>query len=221
MNVLITGATGALGTAVTAAFLRAGASVTGVGRGWRDPRPPIRALELDLSAAEGAAEAVRAASETAPLDAVVHLLGGFGGGEAVGDDGIDLWKQQFDINLFSALHTFRAALPAMRSRGQGRLIAIGSRAAVEPLPKFTAYATSKAALVALVRGIAAETNGTGVTANIVLPSTIDTAANRKAMPQADPSKWVKAESIAGLLLWLASDAAADVNGAVIPIYGGS
>jgi NAD(P)-dependent dehydrogenase (short-subunit alcohol dehydrogenase family) len=89
------------------------------------------------------------------------------------------------------------------------------------MPRFTAYAVSKAALVALIRGIAAETKASGVTANVVLPSTMDTPANRKAMPDADFAKWVKPESVAAVIGWLASPEAADVTGAVIPVYGGS
>jgi NAD(P)-dependent dehydrogenase (short-subunit alcohol dehydrogenase family) len=102
---------------------------------------------------------------------------------------------------------------------RGRIVAIGSRAAVEPSPKLAAYAVSKAALVALVKNTAAEVKDLGITANVVLPSTIDTAANRSAMRQSDFSKWVTPESIAKTLLWLTSDAASDISGAVIPIYG--
>jgi NAD(P)-dependent dehydrogenase (short-subunit alcohol dehydrogenase family) len=90
---------------------------------------------------------------------------------------------------------------------------------VEPMANFAAYSVSKAALVALVKTVALEVKDSGITANVVLPSVIDTPANRAAMASANPSKWVTGESIAGLLVWLASDAARDVNGAAIPIYG--
>ncbi|MGA3190060.1 MAG: SDR family oxidoreductase, partial [Bryobacteraceae bacterium] len=98
-------------------------------------------------------------------------------------------------------------------------VAVGSRAAVEPMPKFAAYAVSKAGLVALVKNVAAEGKDLGITANVVLPSTIDTPLNRQAMPQADFSRWVTPDSIAKTLVWLASNAAGDVSGSVIPIYG--
>jgi NAD(P)-dependent dehydrogenase (short-subunit alcohol dehydrogenase family) len=114
---------------------------------------------------------------------------------------------------------FRAVLPRMLAAKRGRILAVGSRAGVEPMPNFAAYSVSKAALIALVRTVAQEVKDTDITANIVLPSTIDTPANRAAMPKADPTKWVSPESIADLLVWLASDKAANVNGAVIPIYG--
>jgi NAD(P)-dependent dehydrogenase (short-subunit alcohol dehydrogenase family) len=107
----------------------------------------------------------------------------------------------------------------MTKAGKGRIVAVGSRAAVEPMANFAAYSVSKAALVTLVKTVALEVKDSGITANIVLPSVIDTPANRAAMPSADASKWVTPESIAGLLVWLASDAARDVNGAAIPIYG--
>jgi NAD(P)-dependent dehydrogenase (short-subunit alcohol dehydrogenase family) len=124
-----------------------------------------------------------------------------------------------DLNLNSAFYIMRAALPVLVAAGRGRIVAVGSKTAVEPVAKLSAYGVSKAGLVALVRTIALELRGTGVTANAVLPSVIDTPANRAADPSADFSRWVAPESIAGLILWLASSAAADVNGAVIPIYG--
>src|SRR3546814_10800333 len=114
-----------------------------------------------------------------------------------------------------------AGLPHMMGGGWGRIVTIGSRMAVDPGAKCGAYSVSKAGLVALTRTIAAETVDKGVTANVVLPSTIDTPANRAAMPSADPGRWVSPEAVADLVLWLASDGAAAVNGAVIPVYGRS
>jgi NAD(P)-dependent dehydrogenase (short-subunit alcohol dehydrogenase family) len=107
----------------------------------------------------------------------------------------------------------------MLAQKRGRIVVIGARAAIETMPNFSAYAVSKAGVVALVRNVAAEVRDHGITCNAVLPSTIDTEVNRKAMPNADHSKWVTPQSIAGLLVWLVSEAAKDVNGAVIPIYG--
>jgi NAD(P)-dependent dehydrogenase (short-subunit alcohol dehydrogenase family) len=127
----------------------------------------------------------------------------------------------FEVNVRSAFLVFRAALPAMRARGSGRLLAVGSRSGAQPSPGAIAYAVSKAALHALVTNLAAELHDTAITVNAVLPGTIDTAANRAAMPRADQSKWVTPESIAATLVWLVSDAAADVSGALIPCYGQS
>ncbi len=110
-----------------------------------------------------------------------------------------------NINLRVAFLTMRAALKPMIAARRGRIVAVGSRAAVEASPNIAAYAVSKAALVALVKNVAAENRELGITANVVLPSTIDTPANRKAMPKSDFSRWVAPESIAKLLVWLASD----------------
>ncbi|HOL72814.1 MAG TPA: SDR family NAD(P)-dependent oxidoreductase [Bryobacteraceae bacterium] len=221
-TVLITGANGGLGRAVTKAFLDAGAVVTGVYR--RGPAPVenerFSGLEADVSTPEGAAAAVRhALNRTGRLDALVHLVGGFAGGNPVAETSDSVWKQMLDVNLNAAFYTIRAALPSMLGSGRGRIVAVGSRTGVEPAAGLAAYGVSKAALVALVRTVALEVKHTGVTANAVMPSIIDTPANRAANPKADYSQWVKPESIASLILWLASDAAADVNGAVIPIYG--
>jgi NAD(P)-dependent dehydrogenase (short-subunit alcohol dehydrogenase family) len=221
--VLITGASGGLGTAVTRAFLDAGASVAAVSRS--SPvlsGTELRVLEIsaDLTVA---AEAGRVVEEVRRrfqrIDALVHLLGGFEGGTPVARTGDDVWTRMLDLNLNAAFYMLRAVLPLMLESGHGRILAIGSRTAVEPAATLSAYGVSKAGLVMLVRTVAAEVRRSGVTANAVLPSVIDTPANRAANPGADFSKWVQPESIARLLVWLASDAAADVNGAVIPIYG--
>ena len=150
---------------------------------------------------------------------LLHLVGGFAGGQPVWETRDDTWQRMLDLNLNTAFYMVRAVLPHMVAAGRGRIVAVGSRTGVEPAANFGAYGVSKAALTALIRTIAAEVRQTGVTANLVLPSVIDTDANRAASPTADFSRWVRPESIAALLLWLASDAAADVNGAAIPIYG--
>ena len=125
----------------------------------------------------------------------------------------------FDMNLHSAFHTLRAVLPHMRKAKAGRIIAIGSRAAEAPGASVGAYSASKAALVSLIRTVAIENKDAGITANVLLPGTIDTPANRNAMPGADVSQWVQPASIASLIVWLASDAGKDVTGAAIPVYG--
>jgi NAD(P)-dependent dehydrogenase (short-subunit alcohol dehydrogenase family) len=107
----------------------------------------------------------------------------------------------------------------MRNQGSGRILAIGSRAAVEPSARIGAYSASKAALVSLIRTVAIENRSSGISANVVLPGTMDTPANRAGDPQADFSQWVQPAQVAALLLHLASDAASQVSGAVIPIYG--
>jgi len=107
----------------------------------------------------------------------------------------------------------------MRKAGAGRIIAIGSRAAEDPGPKVGSYSASKAALISLIRTVALENKDAGITANVILPGTMDTPANRKAMPGADVSTWVQPASVASLIVWLAGDAGKDVTGASIPVYG--
>jgi NAD(P)-dependent dehydrogenase (short-subunit alcohol dehydrogenase family) len=124
-----------------------------------------------------------------------------------------------DLNLNCVFHILRAPVPLLRQTGTGRIIAIGSRAALEPGAGIGAYSASKAAMVSLIRTVALENKDVGLTANVILPGTIDTLANRKAMPNEDVSKWVDPATIAGLITWLAGDAGKDVNGAVIPVYG--
>src|SRR5262249_21695477 len=111
-------------------------------------------------------------------------------------------------------------IPVMRKAQRGRIIAIGSRAAVEPGSNVGAYSASKAAMVSLIRTVALENQDSGITANVILPGTMDTPGNRAAMPNADFSKWVRPATVASLMVWLARDAGRDVNGAVIPVYGG-
>jgi NAD(P)-dependent dehydrogenase (short-subunit alcohol dehydrogenase family) len=219
MAILITGASGGLGEAVVEAFLATGATVYGANRAWKNQphsNPRFHPVEANLTEA---AECDRVAKLAGPVDALLHLVGGFDGGKPVAETPDETWDKILDLNLRSAQKIFRAVLPAMTKAGKGRIVAVGSRAAVEPMANFAAYSVSKAALVALVKTVALEVKDSGITANVVLPSVIDTPANRAAMASANPSKWVTGESIAGLLVWLASDAARDVNGAAIPIYG--
>jgi NAD(P)-dependent dehydrogenase (short-subunit alcohol dehydrogenase family) len=211
--VLISGAGGGLGTVVTRAFLEAGATVAAVSRFGSE-------ISADLTRPDETARAVETVrARFGRLDVLLHLAGGFEGGTPVAQTLDGVWNRMFDLNVNSAFYIARAVLPAMLEAGYGRIVAIGSKTAVEPVATLAAYGASKAALVALVRTIALEVKRTGVTANVVLPSVIDTPANRAADSAADFSRWVKPESIARLLLWLASEAAADINGAVVPIYG--
>jgi NAD(P)-dependent dehydrogenase (short-subunit alcohol dehydrogenase family) len=218
MSVLITGAGGGLGSEVCRVFTEAGVQVVAVDRSWKEAHP-YRTIDADLSTAEGAAAMVAQALTQGPIDALIHLVGGFSGGKSIAETDDKTWDLMMNVNVRVAFNAIRAVLKPMMEARRGRIVAIGSRAAVEPSPSLAAYAVSKAALVALVKNTAAEVKDFGITANVVLPSTIDTAANRKAMPQSDFSKWVTPKSIAGLLLWLSSDAASDVNGAVMPVYG--
>lgn len=221
--VLITGATGGLGQAVTGAFLSAGARVAGVSRkvGASDfPHPNFVPFPAELSNGRAAAALVESVVATmGRIDALVHLVGAFAGGESVAETDEAILTQMFEVNVVSSFRIFQAVLPHLRERGQGRILAIGSRVALEPAAMAGAYASSKAALVSLVRTVAVENQDRGITANIVLPGTMDTLANRAAMPGADSSRWVHPQQVAALLVYLASPAASQVNGTVIPVYG--
>jgi NAD(P)-dependent dehydrogenase (short-subunit alcohol dehydrogenase family) len=218
MSILITGASGGLGTAVSKAFQDTGATVIGVARSWTEA-VPFTTLSVDLTTAEGCDAMVEQALAHGPIEALVHLLGGFGGGQPVAETSDKTWDGMMTLNVRAAFCAMRAVLKPMAAAKYGRIVAVGSRAAVEPIPNFAGYSVSKAALVALVKSVAAESKELGITANVVLPSTIDTPLNRKAMPNADFSRWVAPESIAKSLVWLASRESGDVSGAVIPIYG--
>ena len=220
---LITGADGGLGTAVTTAMLDAGFLVVGLApriqRSTFD-HPHFTALpaKLDsLAAAKSAVDTVIA--HFGKIDVLAHLVGGFAGGQSVADTDDATFQRMFDMNVNSVFHIMRAVVPHMRKAGSGRIIAIGSRAAEDPGANVGAYSASKAALVSLIRTVAIENKDAGITANVILPGTMDTPANRKAMPDADTSQWVQTASVASLILWLAGDGGKDVTGAAIPVYG--
>ena len=221
--VLVTGANGGLGTYVTQAFLDAGATVIGTSRKIQQSdfnSPNFTAVAAEISTRESARTLVdQVVGRFGKLDVLAHTIGGFAGGQSIADTDDATFQRMLDLNLNSTFHILRAALPPLRKAGGGRVIAIGSRAALEPGAGVGAYSASKAAMVSLIRTVALENKDAGVTANAILPGTMETPANRKAMPNADVSKWVQPASVAGLVVWLASEAGKDVNGSVIPVYG--
>ncbi|HEY1676892.1 MAG TPA: SDR family NAD(P)-dependent oxidoreductase [Candidatus Sulfotelmatobacter sp.] len=220
---LVTGANGGLGTSVTKALLDAGFSVVGLA-----PKidvsdfdhPHFTALPARLDSLDTAKKAVETViAHFGKIDLLAHLVGGFAGGSTVAETDDATFQRMFDANLNTAFHILRAVIPEMRKAGNGRIVVIGSRQADEPGPKVGAYSASKAAVVSLVKTVALENKDAGITANVILPGTMDTPANRTAMPKADTSQWVQTESVASLIVWLAGDAGKDVTGAAIPIYG--
>ena len=150
------------------------------------------------------------------IDVLVHVMGGFAAGKIHETDD-ETWTRMRDLNLSSAFYIAREVIPHMRAAGGGRLIAIGSLAAVEPHAGIGAYVATKTALTALYRTIALENSDKNITANVILPGTMDTPTNRADMPNADPSKWVQPADVAKVVLLLAGDAGAQINGALIPI----
>lgn len=225
---LITGAAGALGGAVAHSLMEHGHRIAAVDLPQSGARlealgPGVLALPFDTSSAEAwSATLARVERELGPLTGAVLVAGGWQGGAPLhARQGDAIWQAMLGANLESAYRALRAVLPGLVARGQGSVVVIGSRAAVRPESSAGAaeYAATKSAVVALAQAVAAEVLDRGVRVNALLPSTIDTPANRKAMPAADPARWVSPASLAGVVGFLLSDAARDVSGAAIPVYG--
>lgn len=228
--VLVGGATGALGSAVAREFAQTEARLALVSRseealqeladefGLPDDR--LYTAIVDATDPESVEDAVAGVVDRfGALHVLANTIGGWGGGKTVGDTPVDRWEWMLTLNLRSAFLLSRAVLPHLLEAGWGRIVHTASKSAVAPRPKQAGYAVAKAGVITLTEVIAAEVKGTGVTANVVLPSIIDTPANRRAMSSADTSKWVPAQHIAAAMRFLCSDAAASINGVRIPIYG--
>jgi len=221
---LVTGANGGLGTFVTNSLLTAGATVVGIARSIaageaHDSRYyPVSANLTDPE--EVRSLVTRLAAQFQKIDILVHVMGGFTGGASVAQTDDATWQKMMDLNVNAAFYMFRAVVPVMREAGYGRIIAIGSRQAVQPAAGVGAYSASKAALVSLVQTVAIENKDKNIRANVILPGTMDTPANRAAMPKANFEKWVKPAHVAELVVLLAGEAGGDITGAAISVYGG-
>jgi NAD(P)-dependent dehydrogenase (short-subunit alcohol dehydrogenase family) len=184
------------------------------------PDPNFTALPADISSLAAARVLVQQLiSRVGRLDVLAHTVGGFAGGSPVAETDDATFQRMLDMNLNATFHILRAALPALLESRGGRIVAIGSRQALEPGRNVGAYSASKAAMVSLIQTVALEHKDAGLRANVILPGTMDTPANRQAMPNADFSRWVQPSSVASLMVWLAGDGGRDVNGAAIPVYG--
>jgi NAD(P)-dependent dehydrogenase (short-subunit alcohol dehydrogenase family) len=219
---IVTGATGGLGAAVVRVFLAHGWRVVATGRSESD-------LE-ELAAEEGVtpvaadlmevAEVAEVAAVAGPgLRAVVNLVGGFAAGGRVHEAAVEGFEHQLRLHLRPTYLMSAAAIPAMLAGGGGAIVCVSSRAALRPFPGAAGYVTAKAAVLGFVDALDADYRGDGIRVNAVLPSTIDTPANRRAMPRADTSAWVAPEAIAEVIAFLCSDAAAATSGAHVPVYG--
>ena len=216
--VLIAGGSGELGKTVVPAFIATGARVITI-----DRHPPIvqtegrAGMRADVTDESDIRRLVEEVIRTVGrIDALINLVGGFAIGRVVETDAL-LWHRMLTMNLTAAFLLSRSVLPHMLERRIGRIVHVAARAALEPFPGAAAYVVSKSGLVALIRALSTELVGSGVTVNGVLPATIDTPANRRSMPDADPSKWARPESIAQTLIFLASEEASQINGALIPV----
>jgi NAD(P)-dependent dehydrogenase (short-subunit alcohol dehydrogenase family) len=223
---LITGGTGGLGSAVTRRLLA---------DGWRVVVPWIAERELERLEPDDRLELVRAdlfdpdevgeavaqaaSNADAPLAGVANLVGGFHAGKRVHETPISLFEGQFRLNLRPTYLVTQATLPHLIDAGGGAIVCVGTRAALEPFSGAAGYSASKAAVLAFVRAVAVEYRDDAIRCNAILPSVIDTPANRSAMPNSDHERWVKPAQIAGAIAHLLSDDAAATSGALVPVYG--
>lgn len=225
-HILITGGAGGLGRGVTTVALAQGAVVTIPyvhSQGLEQLKAQLSDEELsrvkfvptDLT---DEAAVISLIESHARLDATIHLVGGFAMG-ATPEFSFAEWRQQIDLNLNTTFLVCKHSLKKMLKQDYGRIVTVGSQGAVQPVGQLAAYCASKAGVVALTQAIAAETKGTGVTANVVLPSTIDTPANREAMGTDQADQWVTPASLGTVICFLASAAAKDLRGAAVPVYG--
>ncbi len=223
---IVTGGTGGLGSAVVARLLD---------DGWRvvvpwivereleriDEREGLELIRADLFDADAVAEVVEVAarSREAPLRGVVNLVGGFAAGGRVHQTPIEEFERQFTLNLRPTYLVTQAALAHMVSNGGGSIVCVGTRAALRPFSGAAGYISSKAAVIAFAQAVAVEYRDDGIRCNVILPSVIDTPANRAAMPNAEHDRWVKPSEIATVVAHLLTDEAVPTSGAAIPVYG--
>lgn len=218
---VVTGALGALGKVVTEMALSRGARIAAIDHApTQIPATPER-IELggvDLSDEERAKKAIDAAARHfGRVDALINIAGGFAF-ETVGDGEVKTWQRMYALNVLTALNASRAALPHLAASHAGRIVNVGALGALQAGAGMGPYAASKAGVHRLTEALANEWKGK-VTVNAVLPSIIDTQANRASMPNADFAKWVRPQELAEVILFLAGDAASAVTGALIPVSG--
>ena len=225
--VMITGAAGVLGRAVAEAFAARGATLVLMDRspallaeafGAETDQRRFAAADLrDAAAVQGAVDA--ALQRLGRIDVLCNIAGRFTMGTPVHETDDATWDAMLDLNARSVLHTARAVVPAMLRAGRGRIVNVGANGAARGTALMGAYAASKSALARLTESMSAELRERGVGVNAVLPSILDTAANRAAMPEADPARWVAPADLAAVIVFLASDAARAIHGAAVPVVG--
>lgn len=225
---LVAGGTGGLGRAVSQAFLAAGATVVVTYRKPVEYDELIRSAGADAARLRGQTTDVtdetqartlveRVVQEHGRLDTLVNTVGGYGGGQKLWEIDRGLLERMLALNLYSGFALARAAIPVMLQQRHGSIVNVAAQAALTHPAGAAAYAAAKAAALAMMGSLAREVTGTGVRVNSVIPSIIDTDANRRDMPHADFSKWPKPQDIARVIMFLSSDAARSIHGAVVPV----
>ena len=229
---LVAGGTGGLGRAVSLAFLEEGAKVVVTYRDqkeWDDLKAisaasisSLAGHRVDVTDPAGVGELVqKVVAEYGHLDVMVNTVGAYAGGMKLWETDPKVFDQMLTLNLRAGYTLLRAVVPEMLKQKQGAIISVVSKAALDHAAGAAAYAASKAAAVAMIDSLAADLKGSGVRVNSILPSIIDTPANRSAMPNADFAQWPKPEEIARVILFLCSDDARLIHGAAVPVYGNS
>jgi NAD(P)-dependent dehydrogenase (short-subunit alcohol dehydrogenase family) len=220
MTVLVAGGTGFLGNAVVRELIGSGYDVAAT---WvverereRLESEPVELIQADLFDADQVGAAI---SHVDQLEAVVNLVGGFSDGPRVHETDPEDFERMLRLNVMPGFLLARAAMPSLIERGGGAFVGVSARPALRPFAGAAGYISSKAAVLAFVQALDAEYKGDGIRCNAILPSVIDTPANREAMPEADHSKWVPPEQIARVVRFLVSDDSAPTSGAGIPVYG--
>lgn len=229
--VLVTGGTGNLGQAVIRIFLAAGERVAAVVRKPADAAtvfgadvPAERCLAVvgDLTDESSVAGIARQTIDAyGRIDVLVNTAGGIRAGTPLHETPVEEWDYMMNLNARTTFLMSRAVIPYMLERKQGKIISVAARAALKGTAKHGAYNASKMAVIRLTETMSAELKSRGINVNCILPGSIDTPANRAETPDADFSKWVHPQSLAGVIFFLASPAAADIHGAAIPVYGRS
>ena len=218
---MITGAGGALGRAVAAAFAQAGASLVLVDVSeaiLKTAYPAGKAQLIGVDLLNGLV--VKTALVTIPrIDVLCNIAGGFKMGPTVHETSPTLWKSMFDLNALTLLNTVGAVVPKMLASGGGKIVNVGAMGGVTGRPNMGAYSASKSVVIRLTESMSAELRERNINVNCVLPSIIDTPANRADMPQADPKKWVAPADLASTIVFLSSDASRAIHGAAIPVVG--
>lgn len=227
---IITGGTGGLGVAVTGRFLEAGANGVVASHStekfntlkgqWEGMGGACQFIETDVLDEDSVRRLVaQVLDRYGKIDILANLVGGFLGGVPLSETTLEQWERQMSLNLKSAFLCSKQVFNAMKQQRWGRIINVGSKGGLQGTAGMSAYSAAKAGVINLTQSLAEEGREHDITANVVIPSIIDTPDNRKAMPDADFDRWVKPESIADVLVFLSSETAGDVSGAVVPVFG--
>jgi NAD(P)-dependent dehydrogenase (short-subunit alcohol dehydrogenase family) len=229
-TVIVTGAVGNLGKSTTAAFQSKGANLVLVDRSYdrlceifpdlvEHPQALLATCTDMLDPEKVGAVVAAAQQQFGRVDVLAHTVGGFRAGHSVLETPIETWDFLINLNVKTALIAAQQVLPVMQRQGYGKIVYVAARTGLAGSANAAAYSAAKAGLIRLVESLSKETRRSGINVNCILPGTIDTPQNRSARPEADPANWVSTDSLAGVIAFLASQAAQDIHGAAVPVYG--